>query len=154
PFAIPVDERDLVAFDPDATTATYGLLHGQWWLDHHGVAAQRPFGYGLGYTTFAIASAERVGATLRVAVRNTGGRAGSTVLQVYGSVPDSEYERPPQRLIGFRRVAAPRGAVREVEIPLDFAQLDVRVEGKWLRENAAPRWRVAFHAGDPGVVGT
>ncbi|MBW2401550.1 MAG: glycoside hydrolase family 3 C-terminal domain-containing protein, partial [Deltaproteobacteria bacterium] len=153
PFAVPVDERDLVAFDPDATTATYGLLHGQWWLDHQGVAAQRPFGYGLGYTTFAIASAERVGATLRVVVRNTGGRAGSTVLQVYGSVPDSEYERPPQRLIGFRRVEAPRGAVTEVEIPLDFAQLDVRVEGKWLRENTAPRWRVALHAGDPGLVG-
>jgi beta-glucosidase len=130
------------------------LLHGQWWLDHHGVEAQRPFGFGLGYTTFEIASAERVGATLRVAVRNTGGRMGSTVLQVYGSLPDSEYERPPQRLIGFRRVAAESGDVAAVEISLDFAQLDVRVDGKWLRESAAPRWRVALHAGDPGTVGT
>jgi len=153
PFAIPVDEGDLVAFDPDATTVTYGLLHGQWWLDHHGVAAQRPFGFGLGYTTFALESAERVGATLRVAVRNTGERAGATVLQVYGSVPDSAYERPPQRLIGFLRVAAEPGAATRVEIPLDFAQLDLRVEGTWLRESAALRWRVALAAGEPGIAG-
>jgi len=154
PFAIPVDEGDLVEFDPDATRVTYGLLHGQWYLDRCGVAAHLPFGFGLGYTAFDLASAERDGARLHVGVKNSGSRAGATVLQVYGSVPDSEYERPPQRLIGFRRVEAAPGATVSVEIPLDFSQLDVRVDGKWLRERAAPRWRVAFHAGDPGMLGS
>ena len=112
-----------------------------------------PFGFGLGYTTFELVKADRDGATLRVELKNTGARAGTTVLQVYGSVPDSEYERPPQRLVGFQRVAAGPGAIVSVEIPLDFAQLDVRVDGKWLRESAAPRWCVALHAGDPGIVG-
>ncbi len=153
PFAIPVDADDLVEFDPDVEQVTYGLLHGQWWLDHNRVEAQRPFGFGLGYTTFELVKADRDGATLRVELKNTGARAGTTVLQVYGSVPDSEYERPPQRLVGFQRVAAGPGAIVSVEIPLDFAQLDVRVDGKWLRESAAPRWCVALHAGDPGIVG-
>jgi len=154
PFAIPVDADDLVAFDPDVSEVGYGLLHGQWWLDHHGVAAQRPFGFGLGYTSFELVKAERDGAVLRTEVKNTGARAGATVLQVYGSIPDSEYERPPQRLIGFQRVTAESGETASAEIPLDFAQLDVRVEGKWLRESTAPRWRVALHAGDAGLVGT
>jgi beta-glucosidase len=154
PFAVPVAADDLVEFDPDVTQVTYGLLHGQWHLDHHGVAAQHPFGFGLGYTTFEIVSAERDAAKLQVEVKNTGNRAGATVLQVYGSVPDSEYERPPQRLIGFQRVAAAAGATASVDIPLDFAQLDVRVDGKWVRESTPPHWRVALHAGDPGMVGT
>jgi beta-glucosidase len=154
PFAIPAREDDLVDFDADAATATYGLLHGQWWLDHRGVAPQRPFGFGLGYTAFELVSAERSGTTLRVAVKNTGDRAGSTVVQVYGEVPDSAYERPPRRLIGFRRIAAEAGATQRLDVPLDLAQLDVRVDGKWLRESAAPRWRVALNAGDTGIVGT
>ena len=152
PFAIPAHEDDLVDFDRDATRVSYGLLHGQWYLDHCGVTAQRPFGFGLGYTTFALANAVRDGDVVRVSVTNSGDRRGSTVIQVYGSVPGSAYERPPSRLVGFRRVALAAGAKATVEIPLDLAQLDVREGGRWLREAIAPRLRVAQHAGDAGLA--
>ncbi|MDZ7732707.1 MAG: glycoside hydrolase family 3 C-terminal domain-containing protein [Acidimicrobiia bacterium] len=115
PFTMAASEDDLVDFDPDATTATYGLLHGQWKLDADGVEATRPFGSGLGYTTFRVDDARLAereptigrGPALAVDVANTGNRGGSTVVQVYASVPDSAYERPPRRLRGI-----PEGAPR------------------------------------------
>lgn len=50
PFAIPASEDHLLPFDPDATLVEYGELHGQALLDHLGVRAAYPFGFGLGYT--------------------------------------------------------------------------------------------------------
>jgi len=107
PFAIPVDADDLVAFDPDVSQVEYGLLHGQWWLDHRGVTAQRPFGFGLGYTSFELVKAERDGAVLRANVKNTGARMGATVIQVYGSIPD------PARFRAARRPCRGQVAARE-----------------------------------------
>ncbi len=49
PFAIPTSEDHLPPFDRDATTIEYGLLHGQKLLDHLGVEATFPFGFGLTY---------------------------------------------------------------------------------------------------------
>ena len=46
PFAIPVDESDLVHFDPDATSETYELFHGQWHLDRTGRAPRSRSGSG------------------------------------------------------------------------------------------------------------
>ncbi len=40
--------------DPDADAVVYDLFHGQWKLDRDGIAPHRPFGAGLGYTTFAL----------------------------------------------------------------------------------------------------
>ena len=81
-----------------------------------------PFGHGLSYTTFAweplAVSAERVPtdgvveATLTV--RNTGGRAGVEVVQLYLHDPVAQVVRPVQRLIGYARVALDAGAAAEV----------------------------------------
>jgi len=49
PFAIPTSEEHLPPFDPDATSIEYGALHGQRLLDHLGVEAAYPFGFGLTY---------------------------------------------------------------------------------------------------------
>ena len=49
PFAIPTSERHLPFFDRDAQVIDYGRLHGQALLDHLGVAAAYPFGFGLTY---------------------------------------------------------------------------------------------------------
>jgi beta-glucosidase len=146
PFAVPFDEADLPPFDRDASVATYGLLHGQWWLDAHGVVPQLPFGFGLGYTTFALGAARRHGDRVAVDVTNTGTRRGSTVVQVYGSVPGSVHERPPRRLVGFRKVALDAGASTNVEIALDLAQLDVRHDGAWLTEDRPVQLMVGFDA--------
>ena len=49
----------------------------------------------------------------------TGDRAGSTVVQVYGSVPGSTHERPPKRLVGFAKVPLDAGERTELRIPVD-----------------------------------
>ena len=154
PFAVPRHADDLVDFDRDATEATYGLLHGQWHLDHEGTEAHRPFGFGLGYTTWSLdeAAVDQGASSLHVTTTNTGTRPGSTVVGVYASVPDSGYLRPLHRLVGFRRVRAEAGHSLEVEIPLDLDQLRVRVAGAWITEDAPVQLTVGFHAHDPEAI--
>ncbi len=154
PFAVPRHADDLVDFDRDATEATYGLLHGQWHLDHEGTEAHLPFGSGLGYTTWSLdeAAVDQAASSLNVTATNTGARSGSTVVQVYGSVPDSGYVRPPRRLIGFCRVRAEPGQAVEIEITLDLDQLRVRQEGAWITEDAPVQLTVGFHAHDPEAI--
>ena len=134
PFALPRSEADLVPFDPDADRATYELLHGQWWLDRNGVEAHLPFGFGLGYTRFEIDAAEMRDDRAEVTLRNAGERAGSTVVQLYGAVPGSSFERPPKRLLGFRRATLEPGESSRIEIPARRELLDVRHAGAWIRE--------------------
>ena len=148
PFALPVDEADLVHFDPDATSEVYGLLHGQWHLDRQGVEAHRPFGFGLGYTTFALSAPSLEEQVASVDVSNTGGRRGSTVVFAFGGVPGSVHDRPARRLIGFRRVEAAPGETVRVDIPLDLDLLDVRVDGGWTTEAGTYRIELGSSASD------
>ena len=85
-------------------------------------------------------------------VRNTGPRAGTAVLQVYGGYETSAYERPASRLVGFARVELEPGHGTHVAVPVDLGTLDVRVDGRMHREPGTVRLRVAFDAADPGVV--
>ena len=146
PFAVPHDEADLVPFDKNASRASYGLLHGQWWLDRHAVAAQLPFGFGLGYTQFEIAEASESENEVCVRVRNAGERSGSTVVQVYASIAESAFERPPQRLVGFARVRLDAGEARHVAIRPRLSLLDVRSGGRWVREEQRVSYSVGFDA--------
>ncbi len=154
PFAVPTDEEHLVHFDKDAAVETYGLLHGQWWLDAHSTHAHLPFGFGLGYTNFALVSAQREGSgqCVSVTVRNEGTRPGSTIVQVYASVPGSAFERPQQRIVGFAKVQALAGALASVVIPVDLSQLNIRNAGSWLTEDLPVELSVAQHAHDPGAL--
>jgi beta-glucosidase len=134
PFAIPFEESSLVPFERDATSTRYELLHGQWHLDAQKIPAHRPFGYGLGYTAFQLSNIESDGQTVSVDVTNTGSRSGTTVVQVYGSVPGSEYLRPEKRLVGFSKVRLESGQSTTLRLPVDIALLDLRINGKWVRE--------------------
>jgi beta-glucosidase len=86
-----------------------------------------PFGFGLSYTTFAVEnlrlSAARVGArgriTASVDVRNTGGRAGDEVVQLYLRDPVASISQPVRRLRGFERVTLAPGERRTVRFTLD-----------------------------------
>ncbi len=154
PFAIPSDEAHLVHFDRDATRETYDLLHGQWKLDVDGTAAQFPFGFGLGYTTWEIggvttkvsdnadladdlASGSPQHVSVEVEVTNTGRREGETVVQVYAHVPQSAYVRAPQRLVGFGRVSADAGQSVSLTISCDLRELGVRIDHAWVYEGGA-----------------
>jgi beta-glucosidase len=49
PFAIPTSSDHLPPFDPEAAEVEYDELHGQALLDHLGVPAAYPYGFGLTY---------------------------------------------------------------------------------------------------------
>jgi beta-glucosidase len=153
PFAIPTDEAHLVHFDRNATTETYGLLHGQWKLDADGNPAHFPFGAGRGYSTFVLGDAvlSDDGSAVTVEVSNASERAGSTVVFVTAGVDESTVDRPGQRLIGFRRVFAAPAETTTVRIDLDWEQLDVRRNGHWWTEPATYRIRLGQDADDVAV---
>ncbi len=59
PFAIPTSADHLPPFDNKAKTVSYSPLHGQALLDHLGVQAAFPFGFGL--TTSRVATHDSAG---------------------------------------------------------------------------------------------
>ena len=86
-----------------------------------------PFGYGLSYTTFEYSglklSAEKIKdtdtLTVTAAVKNTGNRAGKTVVQLYVGDVESTPIRPVRELKGFAKVALQPGESKEVAFTLD-----------------------------------
>jgi len=90
-----------------------------------------PFGYGLSYTTFSM-SAVRLSAptlarggklTASVTVKNTGDRAGETVVQLYLQDVVASTIRPLMELKDFRKVMLAPGETRVVEFPIDEDKL-------------------------------
>lgn len=80
------------------------------------------FGHGLSYTTFEVTdlrvSAESIATDgtvqVGVTVRNTGGRAGAEVVQLYLSDPVAQVTRPMKWLAGFAKVDLAAGAEARV----------------------------------------
>jgi beta-glucosidase len=137
PFTVPVDEADLVPFDRDATTFVYGRWHGWWRAIREGIAPAHPFGFGLSYTTFELtdvsAGVEGENIVVSVVVRNTGGRDGTEVVQVYATLPDPD---APARLVGFARVDVAAGGASPLQIVVPNTRLSTR-------DGATHTWRAA-----------
>jgi len=86
-----------------------------------------PFGYGLSYTTFDLSDL-RLGAktmpangsvTASVKVKNTGGRTGDEVVQLYIHDPVASLSQPVRRLRAFQRVTLTPGQTKTVTFRLD-----------------------------------
>lgn len=84
-----------------------------------GVTPAFCFGHGLGYTTWEYLAAEVDGDVVRVALRNTGERAGREVVQVYAA--------DPVRLAGFAVVEAEAGAEVSVDVEVEPGTGELRV---------------------------
>lgn len=67
------------------------------------------FGSGLGYTTWEYAGLKVTGSEASVTVRNTGGRPGREVIQVYAGPANPDPDRPARWLVGFAVVEAQPG---------------------------------------------
>ena len=83
-----------------------------------------PFGFGLSYTTFALADlrldpAGPNAVDVAVTVTNTGPRAGAEVVQVYVHDREASVDRPEHELKGFAKVHLQPGESRTVQVSLD-----------------------------------
>ncbi|WP_232806934.1 beta-glucosidase family protein [Geodermatophilus chilensis] len=135
PVTWPADEEGLPSPRPVGGTLRYdeGLFVGHRRHDRDGREPRFRFGSGLGYTTWEYLSAEAGASAVTVRLRNTGGRRGREVVQVYAARPDSAVERPVRWLAGFAVVEA--GPAEEVAVTVDLPE---RTFQHW--DEAAHRW--------------
>lgn len=131
----------LDCYKADASKHKEGLLLGYRWFDAKSIAPLFPFGYGLGYATFAFGTPEAKvrgdGVTLRVPVTNTSARAGAAVVQVYVEPPaQGPVPRAPRQLKAFAKLRLAPGETGTAELTLEpraFAYWDVALPG-WRHE--------------------
>jgi len=105
-----------------------GLFIGYRYYDAREQAVLFPFGYGLGYTTFAYSNMQVSastfqdvdGLTVTVDVTNTGLVAGQEIVQLYVHDQESRLVRPTKELKGFAKVALQPGETKTVTISLAY----------------------------------
>jgi beta-glucosidase len=146
PVSVPRAEADSPVLNarPEAGALTYGegLLVGYRGYDRSEVEPLFSFGHGLGYTDWtyesliptvdSIAPGEDL--EVVVGVRNTGGRAGRDVVQIYLEGPVDDTSRPLRILCGFAVVDAGPGERAEARIIVpgrSFARFDAE-QRKWV----------------------
>ena len=105
-----------------------GIFVGYRYYDKKEMDVLFPFGHGLSYTTFAYtglklsadAMKDTDTLTASVTVKNTGGRPGKTVVQLYvGREQSGDVIRPVRELKGFEKVFLNPGEEKTVEFALD-----------------------------------
>lgn len=104
-----------------------GIFVGYRHYDKLGLTPLFPFGFGLGYTSFAVSDLtiaddefEAEGnLTVGVTVTNTGARNGSAVVQLYVSDDAASDPRPAKELKAFRKVMLQPGESRQLTMGLD-----------------------------------
>jgi beta-glucosidase len=96
-----------------------------------GFKPEFPFGFGLGYTTFAYSNIKlshdriKLGDTLEISsdVKNTGSRGGTEVAQLYVRDVVGDVDRPIRELKGIQRVAIAAGESKRVTFRLSTDDL-------------------------------
>lgn len=145
PVTFPASESQPLSADParwpgigGKVQYSEGLDIGYRWYDANNLTPLFPFGYGLSYTRFAFSqlrvspvsargidpngAPNRVVATVRATVTNTGSHAGAEVAELYLGDPASSAE-PVRQLRGFQRVELAPGQSRIVTVPLTARDL-------------------------------
>ena len=135
-----------------------GTLVGYRWYDTRKLLPLFPFGHGLSYTSFAYRDLKvsawdaQAGVTVQFAVKNTGGRRGAEVAQVYVHAPSGTVERAEQELRAFARVDLDKGEERTIVLQLPSRAFafydDTRGDAPWRIEPGAYELRAAASSRD------
>jgi beta-glucosidase len=135
-----------------------GVFIGYRHYDKVGTAPLFPFGFGLGYTSFAVsdltvddAEFEADGQVMvGVTVSNTGARDGATVVQLYVSDDTASVPRPAKELKAFSKVQLKAGESRQITLPLDARSFAFYGEKSrhWLVEDGSFTLQVGLSSGD------
>ncbi|SIS11080.1 beta-glucosidase [Microbacterium sp. RURRCA19A] len=155
PYSIPTSEDHLPFFDMNATSIEYDRWHGQRLLDRDGIEPAFPLGFGLSYTTFAIAEVEAaspVGESFaaRVKVANTGSGPGRHVVQLYARVDAPDF--PVRVLVGFAPVHLAAGEERSIEIVGSTRPLQRWSDGRFHPVASTVTIEAAAFSGDPDAA--
>lgn len=114
--------------NPDDTEYKEGVYVGYRYFDSVDRTPLYPFGFGLGYTRFAIAPVsvqkEKESVTVKARVTNRGNFDGKEVVQLYLSAPSVELDKPYQSLAAFAKTGVVRPEASE-DIELRFALSDL-----------------------------
>ncbi|MHB1593268.1 MAG: beta-glucosidase family protein [Streptosporangiaceae bacterium] len=167
PVTLPADEASCPVLHaiPDHGVLSYeeGALVGYRGYDAREVVPAFPFGFGLGYTTWAYAALRLPGdfaagqdLVIEVDVTNTGARPGREVVQAYVEPPAGGPGRPVRILGGFASAtAAPDERVTvEVRIPARaFAHWD-EAAGQWAWQPGQYRIRAGSSSRDLPLTAT
>ena len=155
PVATPREQSHVPQVNWRARSATYGRWWGQRKLDHDGVAAAYPLGFGLGYTTFTVTDltlGEVIGESFdaSVTVTNTGGRDGRHVVQVYAVRMIDQ--RPVRHLVGFSSVRVPAGQSTPVTLTCSTRPLQRWTADGFILEAGEITAEAGGYCGDPNAV--
>jgi beta-glucosidase len=122
-----------------------GIFVGYRYYEKKQVSPLFAFGYGLSYSSFSYQNLKLSTAVLEperalnvsLDIINTGARAGSEVVQLYVSDPQSSVSRPIKELKGFSKIHLEPGQTKTVTLslePRDFAYWD-DLQHAWVAEN-------------------
>jgi beta-glucosidase len=162
PFAVPTGEAHLPHFDHDTDSIVYDRWWGQRRFDRDGRKVAFPLGFGLGYSTFEITNltlthvdTDALTAQVEVDIRNSGSRAGSTVVQVYAT-GDAGAQRALRQLVGFVRVTVEPRAAQTAMIDLSLRPLARRdpTTREWSIVEADYVLEASQFSGDPDAATT
>ena len=114
--------------DDDDTFYKEGIYVGYRYSDTVKTNPLFPFGYGLGYTKFAVSpinvAKEKDTVTVTAKVTNKGNYAGKEVVQVYLSAPSVKLDQPYQSLAAFTKTSViNRGASEEVQLSFNLSDM-------------------------------
>jgi beta-glucosidase len=123
--------RDLLAQLSLGEKITYDLWHGYRKLERDGATPAFPFGFGLGYTTFALSNLrlgrdqiETDGSLIATAeITNTGQMEGDAVVQLYVGARSSKVERAVKELKALTKVSLAPGEKRTVRLAVPAINL-------------------------------
>ena len=124
------DNPSYLFYGGEGNEADYreGIFVGYRYYDKKDMEVLFPFGFGLSYTTFRYSDLRLSSAEIQdtdtliatVTVKNTGKRAGKTVVQLYvGREPSGNVIRPVRELKGFEKVYLEPGEKTDVTFILD-----------------------------------
>ncbi len=160
PTSWPADPAGLPATTPVDGVLTYAerLLVGYRGYDAAGRTPLLPFGHGLGFTSWEYLTLQASGPagpgqdiTVAVRLRNTGGRRGREVVQVYAGHPGG---RPPRSLVGFTAVEGDPGETVTATVELSARALEHWDEQRcgWSSEADAVTLTAAGSSGADGCT--
>ncbi len=136
-----VSSSETFGVNPRQAEYAESIYVGYRYYEKAGIPVQFPFGHGLSYTQFEVSGLEVSRMEMKASddmrcivscrVKNTGGRAGAEVVQLYVADQTPDIFKAKKELKGFEKIYLEAGEDRQISMELDrrsFAHYDVKTK--------------------------